>query len=124
MLLVVSRSCVKGESRVFFFSSRRRHTRYIGDWSSDVCSSDLGQHLQAQERVRPGAAQPRQRPVDGDDLLHDLAVGRSEERRVGKECSSRWAPPCTRETRPHPNDERDLCSNWTPLLLSPVASLC
>src|SRR5437762_11359232 len=26
---------------VFFFSSRRRHTRYIGDWSSDVCSSDL-----------------------------------------------------------------------------------
>src|SRR5437762_5377168 len=27
----------------FFFSSRRRHTRYIGDWSSDVCSSDLQQ---------------------------------------------------------------------------------
>src|SRR5437763_8606621 len=26
---------------LFFFSSRRRHTRYIGDWSSDVCSSDL-----------------------------------------------------------------------------------
>src|SRR5437763_13894633 len=26
---------------IFFFSSRRRHTRYIGDWSSDVCSSDL-----------------------------------------------------------------------------------
>src|SRR5437764_8413318 len=25
----------------FFFSSRRRHTSYIGDWSSDVCSSDL-----------------------------------------------------------------------------------
>src|SRR5437763_14386075 len=28
----------------FFFSSRRRHTRYIGDWSSDVCSSDLYGH--------------------------------------------------------------------------------
>src|SRR5437879_13751091 len=28
-------------SFIFFFSSRRRHTRYIGDWSSDVCSSDL-----------------------------------------------------------------------------------
>src|SRR5437764_15186275 len=28
-------------SLFFFFSSRRRHTRYIGDWSSDVCSSDL-----------------------------------------------------------------------------------
>src|SRR6266487_983346 len=30
---------------LFFFSSRRRHTRWTGDWSSDVCSSDL---------VRPG----------------------------------------------------------------------
>src|SRR5215467_5735497 len=27
--------------RFFFFSSRRRHTRLQGDWSSDVCSSDL-----------------------------------------------------------------------------------
>src|SRR6266487_5651227 len=31
--------------RVFFFSSIRRHTRWTGDWSSDVCSSDLGEHL-------------------------------------------------------------------------------
>src|SRR5437763_4599791 len=30
-------------SCLFFFSSRRRHTRYIGDWSSDVCSSDLSE---------------------------------------------------------------------------------
>src|SRR2546430_5377088 len=30
---------------VFFFSSRRRHTRFDCDWSSDVCSSDLGQKL-------------------------------------------------------------------------------
>src|SRR5256885_2898468 len=28
----------------FFFSSRRRHTRLQGDWSSDVCSSDLAAH--------------------------------------------------------------------------------
>src|SRR5438093_11460057 len=28
-------------SRFFFFSSRRRHTRLVSDWSSDVCSSDL-----------------------------------------------------------------------------------
>src|SRR5437762_3991791 len=36
----------------FFFSSRRRHTRYIGDWSSDVCSSDLsdGQSEDASDR--------------------------------------------------------------------------
>src|SRR5207248_6290090 len=30
---------------VFFFSSRRRHTRSYGDWSSDVCSSDLSRGL-------------------------------------------------------------------------------
>src|SRR5438093_10426525 len=29
------------QCRVFFFSSRRRHTRLVSDWSSDVCSSDL-----------------------------------------------------------------------------------
>src|SRR6266487_1228416 len=29
----------------FFFSSRRRHTRWTGDWSSDVCSSDLGRDI-------------------------------------------------------------------------------
>src|SRR5205814_4274260 len=29
----------------FFFSSRRRHTRCLSDWSSDVCSSDLGDFL-------------------------------------------------------------------------------
>src|SRR5258706_9408825 len=29
---------------IFFFSSRRRHTRLVSDWSSDVCSSDLGPH--------------------------------------------------------------------------------
>src|SRR5256885_10826048 len=31
----------------FFFSSRRRHTRLQGDWSSDVCSSDLGIRINA-----------------------------------------------------------------------------
>src|SRR6266581_5948903 len=29
-----------GDRDAFFFSSRRRHTRWTGDWSSDVCSSD------------------------------------------------------------------------------------
>src|SRR6476620_11369588 len=32
----------KEQQIVFFFSSRRRHTRYWRDWSSDVCCSDLG----------------------------------------------------------------------------------
>src|SRR6267154_4654836 len=40
---------------VFFFSSRRRHTRWTGDWSSDVCSSDLagrdGPSLDAPEQA-------------------------------------------------------------------------
>src|SRR6266511_5461884 len=34
----------------FFFSSRRRHTRFSRDWSSDVCSSDL-EHLDVESRV-------------------------------------------------------------------------
>src|SRR5690606_22648218 len=33
----------------FFFSSRRRHTRFSRDWSSDVCSSDLGPYLAAEQ---------------------------------------------------------------------------
>src|SRR5437867_6463788 len=33
----------------FFFSSRRRHTRSYGDWSSDVCSSDLRRRTPAAE---------------------------------------------------------------------------
>src|SRR5256885_5050888 len=41
-------------SCVFFFSSRRRHTRLQGDWSSDVCSSDLAQAVY-EEILRAGA---------------------------------------------------------------------
>src|SRR5437879_11383545 len=37
----------------FFFSSRRRHTRYIGDWSSDVCSSDLDHRVTRPARLEP-----------------------------------------------------------------------
>src|SRR6266478_8985144 len=43
----------------FFFSSRRRHTRFDCDWSSDVCSSDLGVHsampMARAVRLCPGA---------------------------------------------------------------------
>src|SRR5437762_6719470 len=57
----------------FFFSSRRRHTRYIGDWSSDVCSSDLGSRTTNRSDVldpaliRPGRFD-RQVVVDPPDL--------------------------------------------------------
>src|SRR5256885_3119165 len=37
----------------FFFSSRRRHTRLQGDWSSDVCSSDLARHGGRRAALRP-----------------------------------------------------------------------
>src|SRR5256885_6682924 len=46
----------------FFFSSRRRHTRLQGDWSSDVCSSDLSRTSALARRVgdeRPTARRPR-----------------------------------------------------------------
>src|SRR5690625_7419972 len=73
---------------VFFFSSRRRHTRWPRDWSSDVCSSDLDLHR---------ADRPRHHPVDHRrraarrDPAHPGRPDRSEERRVGKECRSRWS---------------------------------
>src|SRR5690348_18261920 len=42
----------------FFFSSRRRHTRWTGDWSSDVCSSDLlALHAQTVAPQTPPEAQ-------------------------------------------------------------------
>src|SRR5690606_39774210 len=42
---------------LFFFSSRRRHTRFSRDWSSDVCSSDLAQQ-QNKEKYRDKANDP------------------------------------------------------------------
>src|SRR5439155_15288865 len=98
--------------KFFFFSSRRRHTRWPRDWSSDVCSSDLlclkfyantidkwldtGYIAMLTSRrftfiVLPNA------PVllisslfIGASLQKFLTGNRSEERRVGKECRSRW----------------------------------
>src|SRR5437762_4349660 len=70
----------------FFFSSRRRHTRYIGDWSSDVCSSDLAE---VAERLREYGHEDFTAYVA---WACEQGLERSEERRVGKECRSRWAP--------------------------------
>src|SRR5688572_33092786 len=68
----------------FFFSSRRRHTRFDCDWSSDVCSSDLF-------GCRSGIG-PSGRTAEQERWMAVEEVCRSEERRVGKECRSRWAP--------------------------------
>src|SRR5688500_20323221 len=43
----------------FVFSSRRRHTRLQGDWSSDVCSSDLGKQLMEQFGYKTSMQVPR-----------------------------------------------------------------
>src|SRR5437763_15243484 len=70
----------------FFFSSRRRHTRYIGDWSSDVCSSDLEMRSDGsamREWVASwGRGRARFRCRSSRRL--GLRKVRSEERRVGK----------------------------------------
>src|SRR6478752_9662390 len=68
----------------FFFSSRRRHTRCSRDWSSDVCSSDLSAGAPAAAPAGGAASQPRAATA--------TRTRRSEERRVGKECRSRWSP--------------------------------
>src|SRR5256886_5847510 len=94
----------------FFFSSRRRHTRFDCDWSSDVCSSDLPDVLL---RARFHAEEAEQLTMvseeasSQEDVWAQVAwrsarakilaqrgvlADRSEERRVGKECRSRWSP--------------------------------
>src|SRR5207253_4364642 len=97
---------------VFFFSSRRRHTRWPRDWSSDVCSSDLAvvDHAELHWRDVDGAVGdaiderltgllrlPDRGHGDDDRVvdrpLDDASRGeRSEERRVGKEGGCRWGP--------------------------------
>src|SRR5690606_41035496 len=94
----------------FFFSSRRRHTRFSRDWSSDVCSSDLmplveGERIdrwcEAQGSDARATVQLYLQVCDAVAYAHrnlvihrdlkpsNVLVERSEERRVGKECRSR-----------------------------------
>src|SRR2546429_1866818 len=102
--------CLQHRVFFFFFSSRRRHTRCSRDWSSDVCSSDLEIHLRRQQvdfsTVYYDAGQRVLVPTSSSARgLQDLGGKRvcasaqsapipvrSEERRVGKECRSRWSP--------------------------------
>src|SRR5688572_31701934 len=89
----------------FFFSSRRRHTRFDCDWSSDVCSSDLLDvvGLDTLAKVAQGLYQTGEKDESRDlfqlpgyisQMVEKNWIGdkskRSEERRVGKECRSRW----------------------------------
>src|SRR3989475_3731986 len=92
----------------FFFSSRRRHTRFDCDWSSDVCSSDLSAEMwirpswctpistkapnAATLLTTPSSTMPSRRSLMSSTPSAKRAALRSEERRVGKECRSRWSP--------------------------------
>src|SRR5207302_6604102 len=87
----------------FFFSSRRRHTRFSRDWSSDVCSSDLNPQARfilgrilfnlenyPAAKTELEAATALNADFDTGYLLGKTYL-RSEERRVGKECRYQWA---------------------------------
>src|SRR3546814_4072845 len=93
----------------FFFKQKTAYEMRMSDWSSDVCSSDLvdaGQHggvddlqrfLAVVHLVELVLDQLEELVADRAALfLGGLAHGRSEERRVGKECvstcRSRWSP--------------------------------
>src|SRR5437016_7794502 len=93
----------------FFFSSRRRHTRLVSDWSSDVCSSDLPAPARPPREKRAPLRRYRAFRLGQADRFHRrqsavrrpsstprlgrraIQRSRSEERRVGKECRSRWS---------------------------------
>src|SRR5690606_40794249 len=94
---------------LFFFSSRRRHTRFSRDWSSDVCSSDLLELRNVSVKEYDPLLEPvivtygeqfltyifsrffQQEEINNTllDAKKFMHISRSEERRVGKECSSR-----------------------------------
>src|SRR5690606_40364864 len=69
-----------GSPPCFFFSSRRRHTRFSRDWSSDVCSSDLGRGQRSPHRLGAAAVQageqhqPLLRQIEGGQLRVALRV--------------------------------------------------
>src|SRR3546814_4818266 len=93
---------------IFFFKQKTAYELRISDWSSDVCSSDLTQGWDRGETFTVSRAAGRIEIIanHGLDVNADGAVslysavpawhGRSEERRVGKECvstcRSRWSP--------------------------------
>src|SRR5205807_6436330 len=80
----------------FFFSIRRRHTRLQGDWSSDVCSSDLVSQETLAEMIgttlsRVNVFMNKFRKLGfikyNGGIEINTSLLRSEERRVGKECT-------------------------------------
>src|SRR5437867_6998267 len=82
----------KNELDVFFFSSRRRHTRSYGDWSSDVCSSDLPRVSAAScrpGRASPSTHRPRVRRRRHAGHLRSSPATRSPRRVLSRDTASR-----------------------------------
>src|SRR6266496_6057573 len=69
-MCVICAACITRSS--FFFSSRRRHTRSLRDWSSDVCSSDLDDPL-ARGLALAAGIPARALPRDAGSMLASLA---------------------------------------------------
>src|SRR3546814_9947524 len=82
-------------SFIFFFKQKTAYEMRISDWSSDVCSSDLVVICIAVWWIEPKRTQAWEQG-NMDIKRRDFVKGRSEERRVGKECvstcRSRWSP--------------------------------
>ena len=75
----------------FFFKQKTAYEIYQCDWSSDVCSSDLGPWSATSIAHWPPFIVADTSTLDASPLRPYLRA-RSEERRVGKECRSRWSP--------------------------------
>src|SRR3546814_5786137 len=80
----------------FFFKQKTAYEMRISDWSSDVCSSDLQQLTAWLGLAAPVTAAGWEARAAQPAGQAEASVGRSEERRVGKECvstcRSRWSP--------------------------------
>ena len=87
MILADHASCIV----VFFFKQKTAYEIYQCDWSSDVCSSDLG-HTGIEHLLFGSTAEKVVRKAPCPVLTLREPIKRSEERRVGKECRSRWSP--------------------------------
>ena len=85
---MVSRECIF----LFFFSSRRRHTRSGRVTGVQTCALPISLSPPAVPSTRERVNLRSTRSVDPGSNRGKLALIRSEERRVGKECRSRWSP--------------------------------
>src|SRR3546814_9601713 len=81
---------------IFFFKQKTAYEMRISDWSSDVCSSDLLDPCERLKLMANTKIQLRVVEFRNRSFSTFKRIGRSEERRVGKECvstcRSRWSP--------------------------------